>query len=320
MKAFINFIKGFHTSRKYFRMVLLLFVFNLLFSLILAIPMYTSLEESIGRSEVGDRMVEGFDYIWWEEFRDQSKGIETSFSPSILGKGAVLDNFVNLINFEVRHLPRTILVFGVLYILLHTFLSGGIVSVFSSSNNNTNTNTAFSIRGFFSGAGQFASRFYFLMILSWIFFFLVIAFKGFLISLVNNVSDTARSEILPFYLSLISSVLVYVLFLFIQMIFDYARIKTVVEDSPSVLQTTREAFVFVFKNIGSTMGLFYLLLFTNLGLTFVYILLKELIPQTSAFTITVVFIIQQMFICSFIWIRCWLYSSQMELYRYLKHQ
>ncbi len=312
MKAFINFVKGFHKSRKIFRMVLFMFVINLLFSLILAIPMYTSLDESIGRSEVGDRMQKGFDYIWWEEFRDQSEGIETSFSPSIIGKGAVLDNFVYLINFGEQKLPITVLFFGALYILLHTFLSGGIISVLNMDK------PAFSIRGFFSGAGKFASRFFLLMILSWIFFFLVITFRGFLSTLVSSVSDTARSEIFPFYLSLISSIFIYVVFLFFQMVFDYARIKTVIEDSRSVLQTIRDAFIFVFKNIGSTMGLFYLLFLANLILTVVFIFLKEIIPQTNAVSIFVVFLIQQIFICSFIWIRCWLYSSQTELYKYLK--
>ncbi len=293
-------------------MVLFLFVFNLLFSLILAVPMYTSLEESIGGSEVGDRMVKGFDYIWWEEFRDQSIGIEKTFSPSILGKGAVLDNFVYLIPFGVRQLPRTILVFGALYILLHTFLSGGIISVLGRDT------PAFSIRSFFSAAGKFAYRFFLLMILSWVFFLLIIVLKDFFSTITNNISDTARSEIIPFYLSLLSSIFVYAAFLFIQMVFDYARIKTVFEDSRNVLQTTKDAFVFVFKNIGSTMGLFYLLFLTNLALTIVYILFKEIIPQSSAVSIMVVFLIQQMFICSLIWIRCWLYSSQLELYKYLK--
>ena len=293
-------------------MVLFMLVINLLFSLILAIPMVTSLGESIGQSEVGDRMQKGFDYIWWEEFRDQSKGIETSFSPSIIGKGAVLDNFVHLIHFGETHLPRVFLFFGALYVLLHTFLSGGIISVLGKDI------PVFSIKSFFSGAGKFASRFFLLMIISWIFFFLVIAFKDFLFALVNSVSDTARSEIFPFYLSLISSIFIYAVFLFFQMVFDYARIKTVIEDSRSVLQTTRDAFIFVFKNIGSTMGLFYLLLLANLVLTVVFIFLKEIIPQTTAVSIFAVFLIQQIFICSFIWIRCWLYSSQLELYKYLK--
>ena len=293
-------------------MVLFLLVVNLLFSLILAIPMVTSLGKSIGQSEVGDRMQKGFDYIWWEEFRDQSKGIETSFSPSIMGKGAVLDNFVHLLHFGETHLPRVILVFGALYVLLHTFLSGGILSVLGEDI------PVFSIRGFFSGAGKFASRFFLLMIISWVFFFLVIALKDFLSTLVLNVSSTARSEIFPFYLSLLSSIFVYAMFLFFQMIFDYARIKTAIEDRRSVLQTTKDAFIFVFKNFGSTMGLFYLLLLANLILTVVFIFLKEIIPQTTAFSIFSVFLIQQIFICSFIWIRCWLYSSQVELYKYLK--
>ncbi|MEE8333861.1 MAG: hypothetical protein V3R85_08425, partial [Alphaproteobacteria bacterium] len=96
------------------------------------------------------------------------------------------------------------------------------------------------------------------------------------------------------------------------------RIKTALEDGQNVLLTIRNAFIFVFKNFGTTMGLFYLLLLANLGLTVVYILLKEIITQTSIVSITAVFIIQQIFICSFIWIRCWLYSSQLELYKYLK--
>ncbi|MFC2167869.1 hypothetical protein ACFLRW_02710 [Acidobacteriota bacterium] len=312
MKAFINYVKGFHISRKNFRMILFMLVINLLFSLILAIPMYTSLEKKIGRSEVGDRMVKGFDYIWWEEFRDQSEGIETTFSPSIIGKGAVLDNFVHLLHFGETPLPRTIFVFGVVFVLLHTFLSGGIISILSKDI------PVFSIKGFFSGAGKVASRFFLLMIISWLFFFLVISLKDFLSSIVFNVSDTARSEIFPFYLSLIFSIFIYAVFLFFQMVFDYARIKTVIEDSRSILQTTKDAFVFVFKNIGSTMGLFYLLLLTNLVLTIVFLSLKEIIPQTSAFSIFAFFIVQQIFIGSFIWIRCWLYSSQMELYKYLK--
>ena len=312
MKAFINFIKGFHTSRKNFRMVLFLLVLNLLFSLILAVPMYTSLEESIGGSEVGDRMQKGFDYIWWEEFRDQSKGIETTFSPSILGKGAVLDNFVHLVHFGETSLPKVILVFGALYILFHTFLSGGIISVLAGDT------SVFSIRGFFSGAGKLASRFFLLMILSGVFFFLVIVLKDFFSTVADSVSDTTKSEIIPFYLTLISSIFVYALFLFIQMVFDYARIKTALEDNRNVLQTTKDTFVFVFKNIGSTMGLFYLLFLTNLVLTVIYIILTEIIPQSSSVCIAVVFVIQQMFICSLIWIRCWLYSSQLELYKYLR--
>ncbi len=312
MKVFINFVKGFHTSRKYFRMVIMLLVFNLLFSLILAVPMYTSLEESIGRSEAGDRIVKGNDYIWWEEFRDQSRGLETTFTPSILGKGAVLDNFVHLIHFGETNLPRIILVFGALYILLHTFLSGGIISVLAGET------SIFSIKGFFSGAGKLASRFFLLMILSWIFFFLVIVLKNFFSTIAESVTSTAISEVFPFYLSLIFSILVYALFLFFQMVFDYARIKTALEDSQNVMLTIKDAFIFVFKNFGTTMGLFYLLLLANLVLTVVYILLKEIIPQTSLVGITAIFIIQQIFICSFIWIRCWLYSSQLELYKYLK--
>jgi hypothetical protein len=312
MKVFINCVKGFNIIKKNVRLVVLLFIVNLLFSLILAVPMYTALQESMGQSEVGERMARGFDFLWWEEFRDLSRGLESTFSPSVLGKGAVLDNFVNLINWGEASLPPVILFFVFFYIIVHTFLSGGVLTVLKSDP------PQFSLRFFFAGAGKHFIRFVLLLLLSSIFFLAVFGLQGFFFQIVDSVSETARSEIPPFYLALVFSALTYVLFLFFQMVFDYARITTVIEDRRNILLSTRDAFGFVFKHLGSTLGLFYLLLLANLGTTVIYILIKEILPQSSAFTVSAAFVVQQLFICAIIWIRCWLYSSQLELYRYIK--
>ena len=105
MRAVINFIRGLKAIMKVKRMVFLLFVINMLFSMILAFPMYNSLKNSFGHSLAGDRMVKGFDYLWWEEFRDQSAGFETSFNPTIIGKGAILNNLEGLIQMHLFQLP-----------------------------------------------------------------------------------------------------------------------------------------------------------------------------------------------------------------------
>ncbi len=313
MKVFLNFVKGFRTTGKATRMIILLFVINLAFSLILAVPMYHSLKDSFGNSLVGERMAEDFDYLWWEEYRDEAQGLERTFTPSIIGKGAILNNLEGLVQLRVFDLPPAVLVFGLLYIILHTFLAGGILSVIKKSDRK------FAIKNFFKGAGSNFFRFFLLMLLSWVFFLIIgQAVKGGLDSILDDVREAAFSEITPFYLGLASSAIVFFLFLFVQMIFDYARIKIVLEDSPNILASATRAFGFVFRHLGSTLGLFYLLFFLQILFTLIYILIQGVIPQSSFPGVAVAFLFQQFFIFGLIWIRCWLYSSQMELYRYLK--
>jgi hypothetical protein len=313
MKVFINLLKGFKKTGTFTRMIILLLVINLAFSLILAAPMYQSLKGSFSESIVGERMTDGFDYLWWEEYRDDAQGLEKTFTPSIIGKGAILNNLEGLVQLRVFDLPPVILIFGLLYIILHTFLAGGILSVYR------NGDIKFSLRGFFQGAGAFFFRFFLLMLLSWA-FFLVIGqgLKGGFDSILNGMKDTAFSEVTPFYLGLVFNAVILFLFLFIQMIFDYGRIRIVLEDSSNVLRSAAGAFGFVFRHLGSTLGLFYFMFLVQILFTLIYILVQGIIPESSFIGIALAFLSQQIFIFGLIWIRCWLYSSQMELYRYLK--
>jgi hypothetical protein len=312
MKVFINFIKGFANTRKAARMILLILIINLAFSLILALPLYHSLKDSFGDSLVGERMTKGFDYLWWEEFRDEAKGLEKTFTPSIIGKGAILNNLEGLLMMRFLDLPSIILIMGLLYIILHSFLAGGILSIFNKEE------VKFSMEEFFRGAGSHFFRFFLLMLLSW-FFFILFPFVSFGIlgSILENVRENAFSEVIPFYLGLIFNAVVLFLFLFIQMIFDYGRIQIVLEESRNVLKAAFRAFGFFFRHPGSTLGLFYLLFFVQVVVTLLYILIQGFIPQSHFWGVWVAFLFQQVFIFSLIWVRCWLYSSQMELYRYL---
>jgi hypothetical protein len=313
MKVFINCFKGFKTTGKATRMIIFLLVINLAFSMILAVPMYHSLKDSFGNSLAGDRMSEGFDYLWWEEYRDEAQGLEQTFTPSIIGKGAILNNLEGLIQLRVFDLPPVILIFGLLYIILHTFLAGGILSLFKKRD------TKFSLRDFFQGAGSFFFRFFLLMLFSWVFFLIIgQVVKGSSDSILSGMRETAFSEVTPFYCGLVFSAVVFFLFLFIQMVFDYGRIKIVLEDSPNVLTSAAGAFGFVFRHLGSTLGLFYLLFLMQIVFTLIYILIQGVIPPSSFLGVALAFLFQQIFIFGLIWIRCWLYSSQMELYRYLK--
>ena len=309
----MNFGKGFRITGKAWKLVILLFMINLLFSLLLAIPMYNSLKDSFGQSEAGSRMAKGFDYIWWQEFRDEAKGLETTFSPSIIGKGAILNNLESLIQMRFFSSSPTLIAFGLFYIILHVFLAGGILTILNQDV------PKFSMKEFARGAGSHFFRFFVLMLFSWVFIISIGVFlRDAVSSVLTNITADSLSEVTPFTYMLALSALIFVLLLFIQMVFDYARIKVVLDESRNVLKSTLEAVAFVFKHPFSTFGLFYLILLIQVAVTVIYILLKEIIPQSNFPWVLAGFLLQQMFIIAIIWIRCLLYSSQMEFYRFMK--
>jgi len=313
MKVFINLSQGFRTASKTIMMVILLFVINLAFSLLLAVPMYRSLQKSIGTSMVGERMAKGFDYLWWEEFRDQGQGLEMTFRPSLIGKGALLDNLEGLIQMQFLELPSSLIILGLFYIILHTFLAGGILSVFNQPDPH------FTMRRFFEGTGKYFFRFFLIMLLSWLFFIIIGFFaRDGLYSILDNAAKNARTELTPFFLGIFFYAIILFLILFIQMVFDYARIRLVAEEEKDIIHTSVRAFGFVFKNLGSTLGLYYMIFLSSIVISILYVVIKEAIPQSHLATIILAFIILQSFIFAIIFIRCWLYSSEMKLYGYLR--
>lgn len=313
MKVFINFKKGFQASSQTFKMILMLFLINFFISLILGFPMLGILKSSLGSSTAGEKMAKGFDYLWWQEFRDDSQGLAQTFRPSIINQGAILDNVEYLVEMRFFQLPLAVLILILSYIVIHTFLAGGVLAIFNQDE------IKFTLKKFFGGAGQYFLRFLLLMAISWV-FFLAIGFflnKGFN-SLISRIAAKSLTEIQPFYAGLLFKGVILFLLLFTHMVFDYARIKIVVEDSKNVLTSALKSFGFAAKHLGSTLGLYYILIGLSIVIAILYIALKSLIPQTNLATVAIAFLIQQAFILAIIWLRCWLYSSQLELYRYLK--
>lgn len=313
MKTILNLVKGFKATGKTSRMVLTLFLINFAVSLTLAIPMYHTLQESFGTSLVGERMARGFDYLWWQEFKDEARGIESTFHPSIIGKGALLDNLQYLAQMRFLELPSSILILGIIYLIIHTFLAGGIVSVFKP------VKPRFTLSGFFQDAGRYFFRFFVLMLFSWGFFLIIgLILFGVFLPVIDGVTHNAISEVGPFTLEILFSIIVLFLVFFVQMAFDYARIRVILEEETDIALTVGKAFGFVFRHLGSTLGLYYLIFLSSIILSVLYILIKGIIPQSHLMTVLLAFLIQQVFMFVLIWIRCWLYSSQIELYRYLK--
>jgi len=313
MNALLNFTKGFKQSASLPKMILALYVLNLLLSLLLAVPLFHSLDDSFGSSLVGERMAQGFDYLWWEEFRDRGRAMDGTFTPALIGKGGPLLNLEGLLQGGFLGLPPLMLAVGLLYLILRSLLSGGVLSLYMAQKER------FFLKDLLKETVAYAARFLGILLLGWVFLIGCVGpLSGWLDSLVGRAAEQAASEITPFILNLLVSITILFLLLFFQMVFDYSRIVTVLQDRHNVLRAVLDAFRFVFSHPIATLSLFGLMIIVQAAVTVLYILLRSLIPQTGLPGVFSAFLLLQLFVFSLVWIRCWLYSSQMYLFRFLQ--
>ena len=82
---------------------------TLLMALPLALALGAMLEAHLGRSLAAETAAKGTNVDWWQEFVAQATGLGTTFVPSIIGFGAVLQNVSGLLD----NLPLATTIAGV---------------------------------------------------------------------------------------------------------------------------------------------------------------------------------------------------------------
>ena len=313
MKVWFNLRKGLATVKAAARLILLLYAVNLAFSLVLAVPLHRSIAQSIGRSDAGDRLAKGFDYVWWEEFRDKGRGISRSFGPSVTGRGALLNNLEGLVEMRFVEWPAEVILALLIFLVLRAFLAGGTLDLYRQEA------PRFSLRPYLEGAVRRFPTFLGLMAFSWVLYGLV----GFVLlprlrGLVEGISSRALTERPGFWLGLGLGALVWVLLLVVQMIFDYARIRSVLRERRSVWGSFVDGLGFAGRHPAATLGLAAILFLAGAVLSVLYVLVREAVGQGTPGGVALAFAVQQAFILGLIGLRYWAYAAQMHLARYFE--
>ena len=233
---------------------------TLLIALPLSLALRGMLEEHFGRSLAAEGPAAGASYEWWQEFLAQASGLGATFTPSIIGFGAMLDNLSALLD----NLPMASTIAGATaaWMLIWSFLSGGVIDRLARDRR---TRTA----GFFAACGIHFWRFLRLGVFAWLvytFLFLHVhhwIFDEAYPSLIADVTSERTALIIRLagYL-LFGSALV-----FFNLILDYARIRIVVEDRRSAIGAIAAGARFVRRHVGRVTALYLL----N-GLAFVLLL------------------------------------------------
>ncbi|HXW05758.1 MAG TPA: hypothetical protein VD833_11035 [Vicinamibacterales bacterium] len=239
-----------------------LFVLTLLVAIPLAVALAGMIEMHLGASLAAERAASGVDYDWWQEFSEQASGLGTTFGPTIIGFGAVLENLSNLL--DNAPLAPAIAGATAAWMVLWSFLSGGVLDRYAR---NRPTRAA----GFFAACGLHFWRFVRIGIVAWLAYAALFGWvHGWLFEdFYRWATRDLTVERTAFALRAACYLLFGILLAGCSLVFDYARIRLVVEDRRSAVGAILAALRFVRREPG-TLTLYALNSALFLALVFVY--------------------------------------------------
>lgn len=289
-------------------LVLWLWIVNLVVALPFAALMASSLGESIGDSLVEEKLRRGFDMGWYGEFSAEAKGIEQTFTPSIVGAGAFFDNIEAWFNGKLFELTPGLVGVGMVYALVWTLFLGGIFYRFSPGAG------LFRLGEFFNQGGAFFFRYLRLALVSAVLYYGVYQFAAWLFSKIAEISREVTVEENVFAYVVAGSMLVVFMLTFVNMAFDYAKIATYRENRRSMLVATLTGFGFVLSNLGRTLTLYYGLGAIGIVLLLLYHSIAPGVSQATTVSVAFAFLVSQAYLVAKLALRLTFYASQMTLY------
>ena len=282
-----------------------MFTFTLLLALPLSIALRGMIEAHLGDSLTAAAAADGADLDWWKEFSAQASGLGTTFVPSIVGFGAVLDNIGGVLD----NLPLATTIAGATaaWMILWSFLSGGVLDRYARQRP-TRTH------GFFAACGTHFWRFLRLGVLAWLIYGLLFAWIHPLLfdELFPWLTRDTTVERTAFFLQLALYVVFGALLVGCNLVFDYARIRTVVEDRHSAIGSLVAGARFVRRHPAAVR--LYLL---NAGVFVVLALAYALLgPGAPAgFAIWIALAIGQLYILLRHYLKLLFYASQIAYFQ-----
>jgi len=201
------------------------------------------------------------------------------------------------------------LVLAALFFLAGIFVNGGILHALVHQRDYESFGQVF-----FAGGGKFYGRFFRLSIYSLILWIPSVILYLIISGLLGISTKNPLNEQSSFYIVLLRIAIVLFLVFLIKMIMDYARIKIATQDSRSVFRSLLEATGFVFRKLGKTLALYYLLGLTGVAAFLIYWGIRSTFQAGSSGTIWLGFIISQLFIASRGWLRVAFQAGQLRFF------
>jgi hypothetical protein len=290
---------------------------TLVVSLPLAAAMKELLQDHLGGSLAAETAASGTNFNWMEEFIEQSRGLGATFRPAVVGFAAVVDNVSGFVDGdyfaagdEGRRHTSVLVGAAAFYVLLWIFLAGGALDRYARDR----VTYAY---GFFAASGVFFFRFLRLAILMGIVYVFMFGslhpwvFETLYPRLTHEISVERTAAFIRFVL--------YVLFggalIGCNIVFDYAKVRAVVEDRRSMLGATTAGLRFVLQNLTAVLGLYLLNVVLFLVALGAYAVVAPGAGGTGWSMWLGVFV-GQLFIVARVWVKLTFWASETALFQW----
>lgn len=280
------FIQGFSTTNAKAKIVVYLWLTNFVFSLLIVTPFYFLINKEFSRSLVGDSLAEGFGLPWFADLAYKYKDIAGSITGWML-------------------IP------GVIFLFLYIFLNGGIIGRIADEREPVN------FKNFFSDCGKYFFRFFRVFLVSLFGYGFVFLIYRLISSLFKLWTKNASSELPLIISSNLKFLILILLFSAVRMYFDYVKIRLVVEDSKRTVLTTILNLAFIGRRFFTAWFLYILVGIIGLILGLIYLGIAKILPSPGSLVI-IVFIWQQLYILSRMWVKILFFSTEYHFLVYYK--
>jgi len=328
MNVHTSFALGIRKVNRTKRMIVFAWLLNVLLALVVAAPMLGLLNEAIAPTVMEERLLEQLDLNWIETFRADrpNNPIAQMLLPSRLGAPPFYEHLDQVINgatvtsigrflgslfFEFRVNTNELdlaAVIMMLYVLLWTYLSGAFVGIYAREHRSSFTE-------FLQLGARYFGKFFRLVLIQVVVYVLLFLLVEWVSRNIRVWTANEPSELTAFVYFMIRNAGVIVMIGLITLLFDYAKIRMVVDTRVSAVAAFGAGIRFVVTHPVRTVLLALILAVLGAVLAATFVLLEQQIVQSTFWTIFLVFILQQLYVWSRQWLRAAYYATQTALYQ-----
>lgn len=274
---------GFAQIRSHKRMVLVFYLANLFFGLMLMLPFRAMLSHYLGDSAMGAKLAGPLDMDFLVEF---------------------LFNQENVVATQMSLL----MIIPVLYWLFGLFLSGGALSVFASQDRYTPSQ-------FWSGAATFFGKFVRLALYSVPVLAVLFCVQYLELGVQRLIWGKGAYQNIAYWGGWTRIGLTALCMILFGAIFDYARIHAVLNDEAKMRVSIWQGVKFTFGNFISTFGLAFTMFLAGALLLALYNPLVDNFSAANGLIILLLFLVQQAYMFGRMALKLTLFASEIHLYQ-----
>jgi hypothetical protein len=329
MKIISAFKHGFSRVSHTKRMVFFAWFVSVVITMPLALPVLSQLDGYLRNTVMDEKILQRMDATWADSYRADMENSEflRALDNSVFGYAPFVNHLEMQMNgtfiktlggflydfffrWEINRDSTSLLfLLSLLYVCVNSFLSGAFIGVYSKE-------YPFSFTEFLTEGARYFGKFFRIALVALLVYFL---FFNLVVDWINNSiarwTQAEASETVPYAYYMIRNVIVLFFFSFLSMIFDYARVRMVVDDRTSSLAASAAGAKFAVTNTRSTYGLYLLLCLMGFVLVALYAMIEKVIPQDSYWPLLFLFVFQQCYMLARFGLKAGFYACQTRLYQ-----